>query len=158
MRNPKKRMIICPNEVDQIKFSIRDEILILYNLTAISCGLILISNRLPTQFYNLDQRVRDRLNLHDIEFPDYSLSELFDICKDRREFAFVPRTLPDEMIQLAAENSNGDARLLLLIVKNAGRAAEERGAKRVEDKDIMKGVLEAKCKRRLIPCLAHFPP
>jgi Cdc6-like AAA superfamily ATPase len=73
MRNPKKRMIICLNEVDQIKFSIKDEIL--YNLTAIGCGLILISNRLPTQFYNLDQRVRHRPNLHDIAFPDYSLSE-----------------------------------------------------------------------------------
>jgi Cdc6-like AAA superfamily ATPase len=33
MRNPKKRMIICLDEVDQIKFSIKDEIL--YNLTAI---------------------------------------------------------------------------------------------------------------------------
>jgi Cdc6-like AAA superfamily ATPase len=48
------------------------------------------------------------------------------------------------MIELAAENSDGDARLLLLIVKNAGRTAEERRAKRVENKDIMKGVLEAK--------------
>jgi hypothetical protein len=48
------------------------------------------------------------------------------------------------MIELAAENSDGDSRLPLLIVKTGGRAAEERGAKRAEDKDIMKGVLEAK--------------
>jgi len=142
----KRRAIICLDEVDQIKASDKDELL--YNLTGIGCGLILISNKLPTQFYDLDQRVRDRLNLHDIEFPEYSLSELFDICKDRREFAFVPGTLPDEMIQLAAENCDGDARLMLLIVKNAGRMAEERGAKRVEEKDIMKGVLEAKRLRK----------
>jgi Cdc6-like AAA superfamily ATPase len=142
----RQRIIICLDEVDQIKLGDKDEIL--YNLTTVNCGLILISNRLPTQFYNLDQRVRDRLNLHDIEFPEYKVNELFDICKDRREFAFVPSTLPDEMMQLAAENSHGDARLLLLITKNAGRIAEERGAKKIEEKDIMKGVLEAKRLRK----------
>jgi len=142
----KKRIIVCLDEIDQIKTGDKDEVL--YNLTYVGCGLILISNRLPTQFYNLDQRVRDRLNLRDVEFPEYKVGELVDIGRDRREFAFVPGALSNEMIQLAAENSDGDARLVLLIMKNAGKIAEERGARKVENKDIMKGVLEAKMLRK----------
>jgi Cdc6-like AAA superfamily ATPase len=52
------------------------------------------------------------------------------------------------MVQLAAEHAEGDARLLLLIMKNAGRIAEQRNAKKVEAQDVMKGVLEAKRLRK----------
>ena len=142
----KKRIIICLDEVDQIKESDKDEVL--YNLVDLRVGLILISNRLPTQLYTLDPRTRDRLNLHDIEFPEYKLNELIDIGIDRRNLAFVPGTFPDSMVQLAAEHSEGDARLLLLIMRNAGRIAEQRNAKKVEEQDVMKGVLEAKRLRK----------
>ncbi|MFH8119674.1 MAG: AAA family ATPase [Candidatus Aenigmatarchaeota archaeon] len=126
----KRKIIICSDEVDQIRDTDKDEVL--YNLSDIGCGLILISNYPIHHLWNLDQRTRDRLALVDIEFPRYLPDELFDIGKDRRQFAFVPGTLPDVMIRIAAQKADGDARILLLTLKNAGRIAEEREAKKVE--------------------------
>jgi cell division control protein 6 len=138
----KKKIIICLDEVDQIRDSDKDEVL--YNLADLGCGLILISNYPAHHLWSLDQRTRDRLNLDEIEFPKYTPEELFDIGKDRRQFSFVPGSLPDIMIRLAAQKADGDARILLLTLKNAGKIAEERGAKRVETEDVIEGNKEAK--------------
>jgi hypothetical protein len=83
MRNPKKRMIICLDEVDQIKFSIKDEIL--YNLTAISCGLISISNRVPAQFYNPEV------------VPDLRSASGQEILWRRPSWARIPPSAPSRM-------------------------------------------------------------
>lgn len=144
--NKNHRLIICLDEADQIKNSDKDEVL--YNLAEIGCGLILISNKLMTHLLTLDPRTRDRLNLHDIEFPAYRPDELFDIGKDRIKFSFVPGTISDRLIMTAARLSEGDARVLLLALKNAGRYAEEEGKSKVELKHILKGVLEAKRLRK----------
>ena len=144
--NKKHRLIICLDEADQIKDSDKDEVL--YNLAEIGCGLILISNKLMTHLLTLDSRTRDRLNLHDIEFPAYTPDELFDIGKDRVKFSFVPGTISDKLIMIAARLSEGDARVLLLALKNAGRYAEDEGKSKVELEHILKGVLEAKRLRK----------
>lgn len=65
-----RKIIVCLDEVDLIKESDKDEVL--YNLTDLGCGIITISNYPVYHLFNLDARTRDRLKLHEIEFPRYT--------------------------------------------------------------------------------------
>jgi len=138
-----KNIIVCLDEVDQLE----DPDKLLYIL-ADSVGLILISNQSYVNLYRLNQRTRDRLGLTEVEFPEYKPDELFDIGKDRVQFSFVPGTLPDQLIRIAAMMSLGDARVLLRTLRNAGRLAEERGKKKVTIDEIKEGAKEARKLRK----------
>lgn len=137
-----KKIIVCLDEVDLIKESDKDEVL--YNITDLGCGIITISNYPVYHLFNLDARTRDRLKLHEIEFAKYTADQLFDIGKDRREYAFVPGSLSDSMIKVAAQKADGDARSLLFTLKTAGRLAERKGTSKIEIEDVMEGIKEAK--------------
>jgi Cdc6-like AAA superfamily ATPase len=138
-----KNIIVCLDEVDQLE----DPDKLLYIL-ADSVGLILISNQSYVNLYRLNQRTRDRLGLTEVEFPEYTPDELFDIGKDRVQLSFMPGTLPDQLIRIAAMMSLGDARVLLRTLRNAGRLAEERGKKKVTIEEIKEGAKEARKLRK----------
>jgi cell division control protein 6 len=79
-----RNAIVCLDEVDQTKDN-----RILQTLSIQQCALILISNR-RFFFDALEDRLRTRLFLAEVEFPKYAKSELVGILKDRTQFAVSP--------------------------------------------------------------------
>ena len=134
----KRKIIICLDEVDQLKDSD-----ILYILARGGYGLILISNDYYALMH-LDSRIRSSLALTEIEFPAYRPDELFDILKDRARYSFKPGTLPIDLVRQAAAIARGDARIGLKTLCRAGHLAENSGLKRVTMDEVRQASKEAK--------------
>lgn len=134
----KKTIIVCLDEVDQLK-----ESAILYILARNACGLILISNHIHS-LIALNSRIRSSLALTEIRFPDYKPEEIFDILKDRVQYSFRPRALKEELIRITAISSREDARVALETLRRAGRKAESRGLQEVTIKEIREASRGAK--------------
>jgi cell division control protein 6 len=101
-------------------------------------GLILVSN-VPDLAAGLDSRIRSSLRLEKVEFKKYLPSQLKDILAARAKDAFLPNAASDEIIGLCAAfgaKAGGDARVALEALWHAGRNAEKRGAKVVEEADV----------------------
>jgi orc1/cdc6 family replication initiation protein len=134
----KKRIIVCLDEVDQLK-----SFDVLYTLARNRCGLILISTCYHA-LMSLAARIKSSLALTEIEFPAYAANELFDILKDRVQFSFRPGSLKDELIRIASVAAEGDARVGLEILRRAGKKAEDKGLRRVTLEEIKQAVKEAR--------------
>jgi cell division control protein 6 len=102
-----------------------DDLDLLYLLARGGYGLILISTRCHI-LASLTSRIRSSLALTEIEFPPYKTDELYDIIRDRAEFAFRLGSLKNEFIKLASVAGQGDARTGLEIVRKTGKKAEVR--------------------------------
>ena len=102
-----KGVIVCLDEIDQVK---NDRVL--QTLSLQQCGLVLASNH---QFFfdSVEDRLRARLFLAEIEFPTYNKSELIGIMKERIDYALAPQSIANELIEIVAAWSNGDARIAL---------------------------------------------
>ncbi len=127
----KKKIIVCLDEADQIK-----EPEILYTLTRNDIGLILISNRSFIGF-DMDYRIRSSILLNEIEFRPYSREELFDILKERTDYALRPGSVGDDLLRHISVMANGDARVSLLALKASARNAEANGRSSVSLEDIV---------------------
>jgi len=115
-----KNIVLCLDEVDQVK---NDRIL--QTLSAQQCGLILISNR-HFFFDSIEDRLRSRLFLAEVEFPQYKRSELVDIIRERIDYALAPDSISNELIEIVATLSSGDARVALQTVRAAAMSADSR--------------------------------
>lgn len=134
----KRKIIVCLDEVDQLK-----EFDVLYTLTRNGCGLILASTHYHALMY-LPTRIKSSLALTEIEFPAYKPDEIFDILKDRVQFSFKPNSLKDELIKIASIMAEGDARTGLEILRRAGKKAEDKGLKQVTIEEIKEAAKEAR--------------
>jgi len=134
----KKKVIVCLDEVDQLK-----ESNVLYILARNACGLVLISNHIYS-LMSLDSRIKSSLGLTELRFPDYKPEEIYDILKDRVRFSFRNGTLKDKLIKIVAITSKGDARVALETLRRAGRKAEDRGLRHVTMQEIKDASREAK--------------
>lgn len=115
-----KSIVVCLDEVDQVK---NDRIL--ETLSLQQCGLILISNR-HFFFDSIEDRLRSRLFLAEVGFPQYSRSELVDIIKERIDYALAPGSISNELIEIIATWSNGDARVALQTIRAAAMYADSK--------------------------------
>lgn len=136
-----KDVIVCIDEVDQVK---NDRIL--QTLSIQECCLILISNK---QFFfdSVEDRLRSRLFLAEVEFPQYRKSEIVDIIKDRMQYALSSGCITNNLIELIAAWSNGDARIALQTVRAAAMSADakKREGITIDDlKDAFKGARKSK--------------
>lgn len=134
LKRQDKKLVIALDEVDRI-----EDMDFLYTLSRSDYGLVLLSND-PYALKNLDQRIRSSLSLENIEFRAYSVEEMFDILKDRVEYAFYPRSIDDSMIKLVSLNSNGDARVGLETLRKAALVAEDDNKEKVEREHIIKAL------------------
>jgi orc1/cdc6 family replication initiation protein len=141
----KKKLIVCLDEVDRL-----DDFDLLYLLARSGCGLILISTRCHV-LASLTTRIRTGLALTEIEFPPYSTDELYDIIRDRVEYAFRPGSLKNEFIKLASVAAQGDARAGLEIVRKAGKKAEIRYLKEVTMQALEETINEMTKLKRVYP-------
>ena len=93
---------------------------------------------------NLDSRIKSSLTLTEINFPSYTKDEIYEIIKDRVQFAFRPRAVNDEMLRIVATLANGDARIALQILLSAGKKAEDKELKQISIEEIKQAAKEAR--------------
>jgi cell division control protein 6 len=141
----KKKVIVCLDEVDRL-----DDFDLLYLLARSGCGLILISTRCHV-LASLTSRIRSSLALTEIEFPPYKTDELYDIIRDRVEYAFRPGSLKNEFIKLASVAAQGDARTGLEIVRKAGKKAEIRYLNEVTMRELEETINETNKLKMIYP-------
>jgi cell division control protein 6 len=137
-----KPFVILLDEIDQPCPKERNSVL--YNLCNLGkVGLIAVCNNKYTLF-GLDERVKSRLQPTRIEFPPYSLNDLFFILRQRAEWALRPKTWNEGILEKIAELSDGDARVAIQTLKNASHHAERERKTRIEYDDVRKGWNSAK--------------
>ncbi|MCW4009706.1 MAG: AAA family ATPase [Candidatus Bathyarchaeota archaeon] len=131
-----RKIIVCLDEVDRL-----NDFDLLYLLARNGCGLILISTRCHT-ISSLSPRIRSRLALTEVEFPTYDDEEIYNIVKDRVEFAMRPGTLKNELLRMASVAAQGDARTALEIIRKAGKKAEFRGLDEIAMNELQAAISE----------------
>ena len=134
-------LIAVLDEVDMVK-DLDD---LLYTLTrsndelsAGSISLIGISNRLSFK-EQLDPRSRSSLCENEFVFPSYTAPQMQAILEQRVKIGFKPHTVEEGAINLiaaTASSESGDARYALRLLIKSGEMADEKGSKKVTDKEV----------------------
>lgn len=135
-------IIVCLDEVDQVK-----DDRILQTLSTLQCGLVLITNR---AFFSdvIDDRLRSRLFLAEVEFPSYRTSEVIDILKDRIRYAFAPDSISHRLTELIAVWSNGDARVALQTLRAAAKIADTKKRDEISIEELKEAFKSARKSKR----------
>jgi cell division control protein 6 len=142
-----KGLIICLDEADQLEQEVLYDFLRIGQYVNLPLGLVLISNS-PFIFQNYEPRIKSSLDIEEIEFRSYSLSEMKDILMERAKEAFL--SFDNAVVLLAANHAvkkGGDVRVGLQALLKAGKEAERENSEKVEVKHIRKilsSVLKAK--------------
>ena len=102
-------------------------------------NIILITNE-KDFLSNMDARIRSRLVVEQLEFPAYKKAEVEGILEERKKYAFAPGAWSKEAFQIVTEKcySKGDIRLGLVMMREAGRAAEKAASKKITVEHVMK--------------------
>lgn len=149
LKYDRKACIVVLDEADRVATG--EGSTVLYELSragenhGASFGLILVSNA-PDLAAGLDSRIRSSLRLEKIEFKKYLPSQLKDILSARAKDAFLPGAASEDIIGLCAAfgaKAGGDARVALETLWKAGRNAEKRAAKKIEESDVRASSSEA---------------
>lgn len=134
--------IIFLDEVDRLAFKGEENVLYELARSPAVKALVLATNN--SEFLaGLDERIRSSLNCVSMEFKKYSPTQLKSILADRAKKAFKLNACSDEAIGLCtgfAAKNNGDCRLAIALLLEAGRNADKRGAKRVDEIDARKAI------------------
>ena len=110
------------DEVDQIKPAERSTTL--YNLDCLeNVGIICISNSQQALF-ELDARVRSRINPYSVAFPAYSHGDLVEILGYRAETVLAASTYSRKDLTRIAEMASGDARVAIRSLQVSAELAE----------------------------------
>jgi orc1/cdc6 family replication initiation protein len=132
----KRKIIVCLDEVDRL-----NDFDVLYLLARNGCGLILISTRCHV-LSSLTPRIRSRLALTEVAFPEYSDAQLYNITKDRIDYAIRPGALKDDLLRITSMAAHGDARAALEMVRKAGKKAEVKGLTEISIKEIRDAITD----------------
>jgi len=137
-----KPFVIVLDEIDQPKAKEREDIL--YNLCELgNVGLVCVCNS-RSVLYSMDERIRSRLNARQIEFNPYTEDDLLFILKQRAEFALRPGSWSEKILSEIARLAEGDARVAIHTLKNAGYLAENEGSSQIHEKHVNEGFSSAK--------------
>ena len=134
-------MIVVLDEVDMVK-DLDD---LLYTLTRANdelkqggISIIGISNKLTFKD-TLDPRSRSSLCENEMVFAPYTANQLAAIIEQRVKMGFKPHAVEESAINLAAAltaSETGDARYALKLLMKSGEIADDRGMKRITDKEV----------------------
>lgn len=114
--------IVILDEIDQLKPAERSTML--YNLDSLgNVGVICISNS-QQPFFELDDRVRSRLNPCAVSFAEYNSKDLMDILNYRAELALAAGVWSDRALRQIVDMAAGDARVAVRGLKAAAELAE----------------------------------
>jgi len=138
----KKSVVFCFDEVDKLA-----DVHILYSLLEdiYKKTIILISNE-RNWFAELDERIRSRLIISEIEFKPYSFRETDGILRNRMEHAFVKGVFDDEGFSLIVEKASEleDMRTGLFLLREAGSIAEAKASKKIYEEFCRDAILKLK--------------
>ena len=144
----KKSVVFCFDEIDKV-----EDLDFLYMILEkiYRKSIILITNY-KSWAINLDERIKSRLNLEQLEFQKYSAVVLKQILLERLQYAFVPNVWEDSALNLAVKKTTemGDVRTGLYILKESGNNAEDRASKKIQIEDVenaIQGVSQIKIKK-----------
>jgi cell division control protein 6 len=89
---------------------------------------------------DMDRRIRSRLVVEELEFQAYKRGEVAGILEERKKFAFAPGAWSREAFDLVVDKcySKGDMRIGLIMMREAGRAAESDSVKRITVEHVMR--------------------
>lgn len=137
------QVVLVLDEIDKVK----DVDELVYSLSRsndeISVGgisIIGISNNLMFK-EKLDARTKSSLCEKEMVFPPYNAEELRAILKARVELAFIPGSVSDSAVNLAAAiaaQESGDARTAVMLLMRAGEITESNKTKKVTDLEVQK--------------------
>jgi cell division control protein 6 len=114
--------VIVLDEIDKLRPSERSAAL--YNLESLdNVGLICIACT-QRPLFELEDRVRSRLNPYCVHFPSYSRQELTDILAHRARLALAVGVWSDSLLAEVADMAAGDARIAIRALKNMAELAE----------------------------------
>jgi cell division control protein 6 len=142
-----KGLIVCLDEVDQLRKDALYDLLRLNQYVKNPIGIVFISNY-QRVFADVEPRIRSSLAVEEIEFKPYTIAEMKDILTSRAKDAF--RSFEPAAVMLCANQAvqkGGDVRVGLQCLLKAGREAEHYEAKKLgvnHVRAILKGIKEAK--------------
>ena len=116
--------VVVLDEIDRLKASERSTVL--YNLESLgNIGLICISNSQQALF-ELEGRVRSRLNAYPVHFPAYTAEDIAGILAHRAQLALAEGVCPEQTLRQIAEMASGDARVAIHTLQAAAQLAENK--------------------------------
>lgn len=116
-------IILILDEIDQCPP--RERNAILYNLANFpALGIICICNS-QSVYFDLEDRVKSRLNPARILFEEYSAEDLLNILNQRAQYALASGSFENGLLHDIAQLSSGDARIAIQTLKNAAYLAEK---------------------------------
>lgn len=128
--------LLILDEMD--KPSPKERASIIYSFCSVpKVGLISISNSCDALF-ELDARVRSRLNPALVVFDSYSAEELTTILTERAQEALADGSWEKKTLCWIAELAKGDARVALQTLKKAAWIAERHRASKITDSHVRK--------------------
>lgn len=128
--------LLILDEMD--KPSPKERASIIYSFCSVpKVGLISISNSCDALF-ELDARVRSRLNPALVVFDSYSTEELTAILTERAQEALADGSWEKKTLRRIAELAKGDARVALQTLKKAAWMAERDRASKITDSHVRK--------------------
>jgi cell division control protein 6 len=134
--------IVVLDEVDRIKPSERSSTV--YNLDSVgNVGMVCISNSHESMF-ELDERVRSRLNPHPVSFPAYTAGSIMDILTHRANLALSAGAWTDKALKRIAGMAEGDARVAIRTLRNAAELSEDEHSGRISVRNLQRKWSEAR--------------
>ncbi|RLE39487.1 hypothetical protein DRJ17_00875 [Candidatus Woesearchaeota archaeon] len=96
-------------------------------------SIVLITN-FKSKLFSMDKRLRSRLFLEFVEFNKYTFEETRGILQERVDYAFFKDVWTKEAFDLAVQKTfeMGDIRCGLLILRKAGKLAENESSRSIE--------------------------
>ncbi|PIN73821.1 hypothetical protein COV20_01760 [Candidatus Woesearchaeota archaeon CG10_big_fil_rev_8_21_14_0_10_45_16] len=95
-------------------------------------SIFLITNYRDS-YSEMDERIRSRLNPEFLCFRAYNESEIAEILKQRREYAFAPHCWDEEAFKEVVEKcaETNDLRTGLYLMREAGNIAEDKSSRKI---------------------------
>lgn len=135
-----KTLIVVLDEVDRLSSTDREALL--YDLMEIGCvGVVCISNSRST-YFELDPRVRSRLNPYLLTLDGFEPRALVTILEDRARRALNDGAWDTALLERIAHLSAGDARVALRTLRRGAQLAEMEAGARLLAAHVEKGWVE----------------
>ncbi len=134
----KKAAIFIFDEIDKAEDT---DFLYILAENILKKSIFLVTNY-KSWLLELDDRIRSRLLLEQIEFPQYTQEEMHGILRQRIEYAFHEGCFSDETVEMIASKASElkDIRIGLFLLRESALIAEEKSARKVSAEHVQSAI------------------
>jgi len=127
----KKGAVIVFDEVDKSEDT---DFLYILSETVFKKTIFLVTNY-KSWLLELDDRIRSRLMLEQIEFPNYDVKEIMGILRERIPYAFNSECVDDAALEIISKKAADlkDIRIGLFLLRESAIVAGEKNSSRITD-------------------------